>query len=449
MKLTSRERLLIGILICVTLLYGYYRLILMGQWDKINQMQEQQRIYEGDVEKLQSRAASEPQLENRIQELAKRFEELNLIYFSSLEQEDLILLINGFLEEAGFTNSSLYFTPPYQEPAGELVLHTMELTLNYSGSYQSLTRLIALISNYEKKIAIDHLQIQSQGREGISGSLTLRFYALSPNDNPGDSMFSWEEGIGDFYDPFLGFIETPSSEPADQTMPELRYEIGDSRVLLEGFEASLEGALSVRGGARGNMGKSTLGRDSTGALQLEYDIPKTAVSSQVGYSLNQSRHRVLEAPKSISLWVYAYYSGDISLSLGLKTNTQESNILQLTNTVQWRGWKQLTANMPQDPSLYPLIIEGIYLEGVNGISEKGMLVFDDLEINYPAEPWQELTQNSLNHFSYYEVRPGDTLMGISRRFFNHPYGVEALRRANGLTEDDVLSIGQQLLIPLE
>ena len=82
---------------------------------------------------------------------------------------------------------------------------------------------------------------------------------------------------------------------------------------------------------------------------------------------------------------------------------------------------------------------------VNGFSEDTILDVGQ-EVLIPLEPREEATPQptSSPQGIIYKVAPGDSLWSIALEF---GVTVEALMEANGLSEDTILDIGQELIIP--
>ncbi len=82
---------------------------------------------------------------------------------------------------------------------------------------------------------------------------------------------------------------------------------------------------------------------------------------------------------------------------------------------------------------------------VNGLSEDVILdVGQELLIPLALEEATPQPTSSPQGIIYYTVVPGDTLWSIALEF---GVTVEALMEANGLSEDTILDIGQELIIP--
>ena len=80
------------------------------------------------------------------------------------------------------------------------------------------------------------------------------------------------------------------------------------------------------------------------------------------------------------------------------------------------------------------------------------LVSDVSEDNFDAESAYEAAettdiQTTSESSGYYVVQKGDTLDGISRKIYGNTSYVAAICRMNGLTDGNLIIIGQKLLLP--
>ena len=55
--------------------------------------------------------------------------------------------------------------------------------------------------------------------------------------------------------------------------------------------------------------------------------------------------------------------------------------------------------------------------------------------------------NGVDEDDFYIVQKGDTLAKISRKIYGDSSHVEAICKMNGLSDDDLIYIGQKLLLP--
>lgn len=88
----------------------------------------------------------------------------------------------------------------------------------------------------------------------------------------------------------------------------------------------------------------------------------------------------------------------------------------------------------------------------NDLEAGDNLVSDVPEDNFDAESGYEAAETSdiqttSESSGYYVVQKGDTLDGISRKIYGNTSYVDAICRMNGLTDGNLIIIGQKLLLP--
>ena len=94
---------------------------------------------------------------------------------------------------------------------------------------------------------------------------------------------------------------------------------------------------------------------------------------------------------------------------------------------------------------------GTVNEGEDGALEANGIIGDgeakDKEASGGTVPETSTVQEQLSDEDYYVVRKGDTLDSISVKVYGDASHVEALCKMNGLSDGNLIYIGQKLLLP--
>ena len=121
-------------------------------------------------------------------------------------------------------------------------------------------------------------------------------------------------------------------------------------------------------------------------------------------------------------------------------NNEEYDI-SISEGISWVGWQYMELALPLELSIYPLKVDKLYVEMTNYRDDHGVLLFDKLEANYPAD---SNTQGQFNTF--HVVKEGETLRDISLKYYNTTNKVDLIKKYNEL-ESDIITPGRILVIP--
>jgi len=118
--------------------------------------------------------------------------------------------------------------------------------------------------------------------------------------------------------------------------------------------------------------------------------------------------------------------------------------LELAKGVNWTGWQFISASPPQDINIYPLTLDRIYFELEPNRDDYGVMLFDQIEADYPSNKKNEVLEE--HNYIFYVVKPGDTLKTISKKFYNTESYHTKLAKDNALDINDELKAGKVLVI---
>lgn len=120
-----------------------------------------------------------------------------------------------------------------------------------------------------------------------------------------------------------------------------------------------------------------------GAARLDYDFSKTS-ELRIAYGNFDPPLPLPGQPLGLGLWV----KGDGGNGHWLRARILDANgkekLLDFADSVNWTGWKHVTANIPPDVK-YPVKLTDIYLVAdKDDTQDSGMLYFDELSLLNPA-----------------------------------------------------------------
>ncbi|MDR5658128.1 hypothetical protein RH915_01365 [Serpentinicella sp. ANB-PHB4] len=190
-SISKREKTILMALGVVVFLWGYNNLILTRQVSQVTNLSEELATKEMEYMEIQNNLNLEQQIENEYERLTEEIIKAAENYFTHLNQEELILLLNIFSNKSNIQFSNMGFTQPrieYLDEDENIPLEVVSLSLAYTGSNSGLDRLIREIEEFDKKIMISQLSTGTDD-QGISGNMTLDFYTLGEIIAYRDSIF--------------------------------------------------------------------------------------------------------------------------------------------------------------------------------------------------------------------------------------------------------------------
>lgn len=161
--------------------------------------------------------------------------------------------------------------------------------------------------------------------------------------------------------------------------------VGSYEKLLNGFE-NLDN-ISLKeypDDSNGRIKISSKNREGRKSLKLYYDFTTMKPDDQsiAFIEFGQNGFVVEDKPDSLSMWVY----GDRS-NHWLRCRITDANgimhKIDFEEEIDWRGWKEVSAYLPENIS-YPIAINNIYIAEIyNENADEGYIYVDGLKAHYP------------------------------------------------------------------
>lgn len=236
MKISNREKYLLGILVAALIILGYYQLVYLNQTSRLDKLKNEKAEIEQKYNTIMTTVNQLDSKQESVKILTSKVVDKSKNLYPDTVQEKLILEIDQLLKDSkvkaninfsDFTvkaietkegskeskaeNSLKPFVNQYKgintnnndtnqsitkgnnETTGKndaLNINQVKVTLNYKASYEALTDLIKRIEEHDKKIVLSNLTINGSGSE-LSGSLMLEFYGVPKIDDEDDEYFKW------------------------------------------------------------------------------------------------------------------------------------------------------------------------------------------------------------------------------------------------------------------
>lgn len=453
-KLTKNEKSLLTILGLVILILLAYRFIIGPQREKIDDLARKKVQYEDEIAIINRILKNE---ENIIQEWDKLHRERDLIfskYFPSLNQPEIIYLLNQLLSNEDVEITDMGFGSPKEEVVEDLAIRTMDISIPYKGNYTGLKEIIESLETSPKKIQIPNLIMDRDGEGQLVGRMELKFYSLEGIADIEDEIAYVDIGnIQGKSNPFLAFDDYVKEDMVEDS-PEEDRETGSlpgERIgpvegfqteILEDFEAGGVYFLPSHDNVKGRVSKSSNSKSEKHTLRLEYNILAVEDENKAYVDLSDRDIILKYPPSNLGLWVHAYSYSPGILGIRFKGQAGEEIDVEMARGINWMGWDYLEMSPPADLSLYPLQVDKIYLELSYYRDDYGVLLLDKLEANYPR------SSNKLGaSFSFYIVEKGDSLDLISQKVYGTSGKINSILKYNDIKSDKDLGEGRILIIP--
>ncbi len=244
LKLNKRELTLVVILGIVLSSVVYYKYIIVSQKTVIASAIIKRDKKRNELTKFRTDMASKQKLKDELIKFQKKLDSESKSYFLTLDQEEIILLLNDFAKETSIRVEAINFEEPKVEvlagdEKGEKNAKLDELkekkenydktnvtekensekdesdsldvytvNLEYESSYASLLELLKLITSYEKRIMIKDININKDEIENqnIKGKIALDFYVIGKILGEDGPLYAWGANLaGTLDDPFSKF----------------------------------------------------------------------------------------------------------------------------------------------------------------------------------------------------------------------------------------------------
>ena len=262
MKLSKREITLFAVLGIVLGSIVYYKYIIVPQTAIAASVSKDRNQKRNELERFKTDIASKHKLKVELIKLQKKLNNDSEDYFLTLDQEEIILLLNDFAKETNVKVEAITSEEPREEILGEDEdgdesnessdskqvkeknkkeeddrdkkdkektekteqskatvegeteedeednLDVYTVNLEYESSYASLLDLLKLITNHDKRIMIKDININKEETENqsIKGNITLDFYVIGKMLGEEHALYAWGANpLNALHDPFAQF----------------------------------------------------------------------------------------------------------------------------------------------------------------------------------------------------------------------------------------------------
>lgn len=406
MKLTKREKKLLIALGCIILCYGYINLLLLPQFIKFNELKASISNHESIIDEDIYSSDLLDKLNSTYEKNREKVESYSGVFFTSLEQSKLILLLDDLIAQTELEINSINFSEYKEEELAGAVVNKISASIPFNGSYDALVQFLKGVRKNEEKIIIKDINILNDAENSISGSLVLDFYSVPPlgtrkvSDGVINGEFSFKQNpfkhFEGYIDEFINnqndanliynnndkidlSVSRPSIDDTKEDIKkELLYNFEELDMFFVGNPKDIEASI--------NMDSNK--KQGSYAVKVQYDFLRQRKTNIANFVFDNIKPSISMQPEFISLMVYSYEKSDHKIVLVLKDSQGEEYNILLSDEISWTEWNTLQADLPETVT-YPAEVQRIYVQN-NTIESKtnGIFLLDNMEVAY---------RNTLHH----------------------------------------------------
>lgn len=476
-KLTRNEKILLTLLFIILFLWGIYRFIIIIQAEKLEALNEKRIEYQGKINAMNSILKKEKEISREWDLLYNEKEKIVSKYFPTIDQAQIIYLLNDLVTHEDLSIVDLNFNRPSFEDVGELQVKNMDISIPYNGGYEGVLGVVNSIRKSPRKILIDSLYIDRNQEGMLSGNMSLKFYSLEGIEeieseiiyidttlkgNKTTPFVKYDDYIvsKDFEESFsndndsvnLDLDKTNLTVDSDKTYLTLDSETDRIKVnpyikkVLLDFESENNYFIPSQPLVKGNIMQSNNSKSKEYSLRFEYDI--LAIEEENRAYIDVSKNNIIlnHPPNSIGMWLYSYDYSPITVGVGYKGQMGEEEFCSLTEGISWTGWKYVESTPPTDLNIYPLKLDKIYVEMPKDRQDFGVILMDKLEALYNRNIGEDGSENSIENYIFHVVKTGDNIENISIAYYGTDNYKNEILRLNEMKAGDILTLGKVLVL---
>lgn len=170
-----------------------------------------------------------------------------------------------------------------------------------------------------------------------------------------------------------------------EAVENIYVKVGYKPVTIESFEDFENISYSeYPSNSGGSIEKSSEQKEGAYSLKLNYDFTKMTDQSIAFVDFADGGILLKGKPKAVGMWVYGD-SKDHWLRCRITDRTGTLYKLDFAETVDWEGWKWVTAKIPESAS-YPVKLKNVYLAEINEtMKDTGSIYIDNLRALYEPD----------------------------------------------------------------
>ncbi|MEG1870618.1 MAG: type 4a pilus biogenesis protein PilO [Peptostreptococcaceae bacterium] len=339
MKISKRDKILLVVLAFVIICLGYYKLVYVNQYAKLQGLKEEEVALQEEYNTMSANIETITKNKEEIKSLNYSIGSKSMLLYPKLYQDRIILEVNNLLKEAGikgnlsFSDITVAPVEPYfltegeedaevqaslEEVAEEFseektkeegtatsnsdkdqtveeskpteaiseekFVEQMKVSVSFSGTYSNVMKFIKSMSEYDRLVAMSNITLAASGEDAVSGTLDLEFYSIPKLDEKEDSEYlKWP--YVENYGKDNPFIEGSSASNSSSKSGEKAYE------LLMSIKSINSDLPSITMGRDSDLTKETyLYNDENKKIDVEIQVSKEGGKYYIKYKTPKSSY---------------------------------------------------------------------------------------------------------------------------------------------------------------
>ncbi len=278
MKVSKREKFLLGVLVLIIICAAYYKLVYERQYAKLQEIKQEESELNKKYNEMLSNINTITKNKPDIKILRDSIGSKSMLLYPKIYQDRIIIELNKLLNNAGIKGSltfsevtvspiEAYFSEvsdPKEQASLEQVVEDsskektkedvkekleetkdlgedqatksdkgestgnkveqMKVSVSFNGTYKNVAKFVKLISEYERILAMPNINITASGNDEVSGTLDLEFYSI-PKINPYEDSKYLKWTFDEEYGKENPFLEGSQSSMASRTSEGNNYAV--------------------------------------------------------------------------------------------------------------------------------------------------------------------------------------------------------------------------------
>ncbi|MEW8995113.1 hypothetical protein [Clostridium sp.] len=338
MKVSKREKFLLGVLVLVIICAGYYKLVFEKQYAKFQEVKQEELELNEKYNEMLTNINTITKNKSDIKILKDSIGSKSMLLYPEIYQDRIIIELNKLLNEAGIKGSltfsevtvspiEAYFSEVAEAKAKpsleqvveesnkektkedveekleetkelgeeqadkrdegdlkETTVEQMKVSVSFNGTYKNVTKFVKLVSEYERLLAMPNINITASGNDEVSGTLDLEFYSIPKINSSEDAKYlKWP--FDEKYGKENPFLEGSQSLLAARTSEENKYAIV---MALKGVNSDLP---SLTLGKENDLTRETyIYNDENEKVDVEIEVNKEGGKYYIKYKTEKSSY---------------------------------------------------------------------------------------------------------------------------------------------------------------
>lgn len=401
MRISSREKWLLVMLVVIALIAGWYYFLLTPTEDKIAELEVEKSLKAAEKSEIELKLASEPSLDKRIETLEATLTKASEKFYGDLSQEEMLMIIDKIKADVPIEVSSYAFSEGTLEDEQGI---KFAANLQYIGEFEALQDLLKNVRTNDKKIIVREISAKNDLTENLSGNINLEFNGIpqvemyaKPYPKLVTAAFIGKDSTTSPFKPFESFdlaeaateeqeiIDYPTyPEYPDQVAPPIDYEEYRPKTQIYGFEDGSNFFVGNSPDIVGYVARSKAKIAGGYSAEMVFDFITGRMQSEANLVFDTNPVMINKQAEYLGLWVFAYEASDHAIGAVIIDSKGKEYRVELTPEVGWTRWKEIEAMLPVEIT-YPAMVQRIYVEGI-GYEQKltGKYLFDQLQVSYPV-----------------------------------------------------------------